>query len=89
MTVEFNVHIWKEGSQFVAHALPLDVASSGGSPQEAREALDEAVGLFLKTAAEQGTLDKVLEDAGYHFTGSEWRSPDWVASERHSLAVAA
>lgn len=43
MNLETTVHIWKEGSQFVAHAMPLDVMSSGSTPDPARRALDEAV----------------------------------------------
>jgi predicted RNase H-like HicB family nuclease len=42
--IEFTVQIWKEGNQFVAHAMPLDVMSLGKTPEEARRALDEAVG---------------------------------------------
>jgi predicted RNase H-like HicB family nuclease len=64
MEIEYHVQIWKEGDQFIAHAMPLDVASSGSSPEAARRALDEAVRLFLRTAADHGTLDEVLEDAG-------------------------
>jgi len=89
MEIQFNVQIWREGTQFVAHATPLDLASSGASPAAARLALDEAVDLFLKTAAEHGTLAEVLEDAGYQSEGALWRSPDWVAVERHTAAVAA
>ena len=60
MNIDFTVHIWKEGDQFVAHAMPLDVASSGQTPEEARKALDEAVRLFLATAGDMGTLEEVL-----------------------------
>jgi hypothetical protein len=33
-TVEigYTAQIWKEGSQFIAHAMPLDVAGSGATP---------------------------------------------------------
>jgi len=33
--IEYTVQIWKEGNQFVAHAMPLDVMSSGRTPEEA------------------------------------------------------
>ncbi len=89
MEIQFNVQIWREGAQFIAHAMPLDVASSGPSAPAARQALDEAVELFLKTSADHGTLAEVLEDAGYEFDGVRWRSPDWVAVERHTAALAA
>ena len=50
--------------QFVAHAMPLDVMSAGVSPEAAREALDEAVRLFLLTAQDHGTLPEVLAEGG-------------------------
>ena len=87
MEIEYNVQIWKEGDQFIAHAMPLDVASSGSVPEQARCALDEAMGLFLRTAADHGTLNEVLEDAGYKQDGAQWRSPKWVALERHHAVV--
>jgi len=85
--IEYTVQIWKEGNQFVAHAMPLDVMSSGGTPEGARKALDEAVHLFLVTAGEMGTLEETLEEAGYQFKEGRWVSPSWVAIERHSAAV--
>lgn len=87
MEIEYHVQVWKEGDQFVAHAMPLDVASSGDSPDQARCALDEAVRLFLRTAADHGTLDEVLEDAGYERDAAQWRSPTWIALERHQAVV--
>jgi len=57
------------GGQFIAHAMPLDVASSGATPAQARDAVDEAVRLFLTTSAAEGTLTEVLEDAGYRSSG--------------------
>jgi len=65
LEIEYTTQIWQEGDQFIAHAMPLDVASSGASPDEARKALDEAVHLFLSTASGQGTLDQVLKDSGF------------------------
>ena len=84
--IEYTVHIWKEGNQFVAHAMPLDVMSSGGTPEQARRALDEAVHLFLVTAADTGTVKEVLEEAGYELKEGKWVSPSWVATEKHSVA---
>ena len=87
MQLEFSVQIWKEEEHYIAHAMPLDVASAGASPQEARVALDEAVRLFLQTAADHGTLEQVLEEAGYVSLGDEWRGPEWIAVERHVIAA--
>jgi predicted RNase H-like HicB family nuclease len=46
MKIEYTVQTWSEGEEFVAHAMPLDVMSSGRTPEEARAALDEAVTSF-------------------------------------------
>lgn len=75
--IEYTVHIWKEGNQFIAHAMPLDVMSSGPSPDEARKGLDEAVHLFLATAADHETLEDVLQEAGYELRRGSWVSPSW------------
>lgn len=87
MNVEYTVQIWKEGEQFIAHAMPLDVMTSGPTPDEARRAVSEAVELFLETAAEMGTLDDVLQEAGYELRRERWESPPWVATERQIAPV--
>jgi predicted RNase H-like HicB family nuclease len=89
MQIDFTVHLWKEDGQYIAHALPLDLASAGPTPDAARQALDEAVRLFLATAAEQGTLTEVLEDAGYVREANTWRAPDWLAVEKRAATVPA
>ncbi len=60
VNLDYTVQIWKEGNQFVAHGMPLDVMSSGPTVEAARAALDEAVSLFLDTAAEAGTLELLV-----------------------------
>jgi predicted RNase H-like HicB family nuclease len=87
MNIDYTVQIWKEGDQFVAHATPLDVMSSGPTPEEARKAVDEAVHLFLVTATDIGPLEVILEEVGYELQGGSWVSPSWVAIEKHSAVV--
>ena len=89
MKIDYTVQIWREGAQFIAHAMPLDLASSGSTPERARQAVDEAVRLFLATAAEHGTLNEVLEDAGNCREGDSWRGPDWLGVEQRSCLAAA
>lgn len=79
MSIETTIRIWREGSQYIAHALPLDVASSGDTPDAARKALRQAVELFVATARENGTLNEVLEECGYSLDGSKWVAPRIVA----------
>lgn len=87
MNIETTVHIWRENDQFVAHAMPIDLMSSGTTAETARTALDEAVKLFLTTAADAGTLHELLEECGYQRTAAGWSAPDFVALERHAIAV--
>ncbi len=84
MKLDYTVQVWREGKQFIAHAMPLDLASAGPTPEAARQAVDEAVRLFLATAAEHGTLEAVLEDAGYHRARREWHCPTWLGVEQRS-----
>jgi hypothetical protein len=86
-SIEYMVHIWQETRQYIAHAMPLDVISAGLSPEEARKTLDEAVHLFLITAADMRTLEDVLQESGYEFSQGGWVCPSWVAIERHSTVV--
>jgi predicted RNase H-like HicB family nuclease len=89
MKIEYTVQIWNEGDQFVAHAMPLDVMSSGKTPDQARKALDEAVHLFLSTAEEMGTIEELLDEAGYRAEHGSWISPSWVAWEKRDAVLGA
>jgi hypothetical protein len=89
MMLHLTIQIWREGNQYVAHAMPLDVMSSGPTPEAARRAVDEAVACFLRTAADAGTLDQVLEDCGYQRRSGGWEAPAWVGVEQHAVAIPA
>jgi predicted RNase H-like HicB family nuclease len=91
MTVKivYSVQIWREDKQYIAHAMPLDVASSGETAEAARQAVDEAVRLFLATAMERGTLEEVLEEAGYRRKNGSWEGPEWLGVEQRSCLAAA
>jgi hypothetical protein len=65
MFIDYTVDIWQEGNQFIAHATPLDVMSSGPTPDAACNALNEAVRLFLLTLEDLGTTAEVLQECGY------------------------
>jgi predicted RNase H-like HicB family nuclease len=85
MKLEYAVQVWREDDQCIAHAMPIDVASSGDSPESARQAVDEAIKVFLSTAAGHGTLREVLEDSGYRRIRGEWRAPAWSGVEQRSV----
>ncbi len=89
MKIDYTVQIWKEGNQYIAHTMPLDVMSSGFTPEEAEDALKEAVHLFIETAEDIGTLNDILEECGYMSAKNEWISPLWISVEKQIMAVGA
>ena len=68
--IEYTVHIWQEGNQFIAHAMPLDVMSSGLTPEAARKSLDEAVRVFLLSLEDMGMTPEILQECRYPQTGT-------------------
>ncbi|MGH7814294.1 MAG: type II toxin-antitoxin system HicB family antitoxin [Candidatus Binataceae bacterium] len=83
--VSFTVHLFKEGPTYVAHVPELDVSSCGTSLEEARKNVAGAVEGFLKTSAELGTLDEILEEAGYVRAAGGWQAPELVSHDRMTL----
>jgi len=56
--------------------------------EEAKKSLLEAITLFLQECQRMGTLEEVLEEAGYNRRGEEWIPPQVIASEQFEVAVA-
>jgi predicted RNase H-like HicB family nuclease len=81
----FEAEVWPEGGQYVARANPFNVMSCGDTRQQALDALSEAVELFLETAQEMGTLETILEEAGYVARQGRWEVP--TKPERLDMAV--
>lgn len=52
MTHAIDVVIYREGDQWVAQALNVDVSSFGGTPEEARAAIQEALELYFEDEPE-------------------------------------
>ncbi len=67
MQVPYTSHLFEEDGQFAALCPELNVSSYGDTPEAALKALQEVVGLFLEECQAMGTLDVILEEAGYHF----------------------
>ena len=90
MNIQMNVRVWldRETGQYVAHALPIDVASHGPTPDAAKAALDEAVRGFVIAASKHGTLPEVMEESGYERQGEDWVAPKLVADEERLLSAA-
>ena len=87
MSIQFTSNVFRERDQFVSYAPELDVSSCGASETEAEKNLLEAVRLFLEEAGKMGTLEQVLEEAGYVRREGCWEPPELVRSERASLPL--
>ena len=83
----FTTQIFKEGKQYVSFNPELEVASCGDTPEEAKENLKEAIEGFLIVAEQKGTLETILEQAGYIKTKYKWRDPYLIALDRLSVSV--
>ena len=70
---------FEEGSVIIAHCIPLDVSSCGHDLEEARRNIRDAVGGFIETCEEIGTLDEVLEESAFATEG--WAAKLRFASE--------
>ena len=87
MDIQFTTQVFKEGRTFVAYTPQLDVSSCGGSKERAVRNLREAVRLFLDEAAHMGTLDQILEEAGFLRRKSQMVSPKLVGTRQISIAL--
>lgn len=72
--IQLNATIWKEGDTYVAYNPQLDISSCGDTPEEAKQNLSNAVTAFIEEARSMGTLQQILEEAGFR-GGTEWRAP--------------
>ena len=83
----FTIQVFREGGVFVAYNPELDVSSCGGTLEEARGNLRDAVRGFLKSAHSHGTLSTILEEAGYIQKRNRWHDPELMVLDRFSLSV--
>ncbi len=85
--VSFTVHFFREGDTYVAHVPELDVSSCGETQEKARANIQDAVRGFLEAAEGKGTLDEILEEAGYQHIGNEWKAPEFVGVDRVTMRL--
>ncbi|MBI1878083.1 MAG: type II toxin-antitoxin system HicB family antitoxin [Chloroflexi bacterium] len=86
--VPYTSQLFEEDGQIVALCPELNVSSFGHTPEEALTSLQEAVTLFLEECQQLGTLEIILEEAGYHRESPS--SPKWIPRqpiEVHQLEV--
>jgi predicted RNase H-like HicB family nuclease len=83
----FDTHMFKEGETYVAYVPALDVSSCGATDEEARRNIRDAVRGFLAASADMGTLNEILEEAGYEPDGDGWRAPEFVSVDRLTMSI--
>jgi predicted RNase H-like HicB family nuclease len=65
---------------WVAGCPLLDLYSQGTSEDDAKKSLEEAIGLWVKSCIERGTLDQALRECGFHAV-SAGADPETVLHE--------
>ena len=78
LQVPYTSQLFREDDVIVAVCPELNVSSFGETPEEALSSLQEAVTLFLETCQDMGTLEMILEEAGYRRdekASHRWLSP--------------
>lgn len=65
MRMRLTEELWREGNMYVAYCPELDVPSCGETIEQARSNLKEVILIHLAETAQMGTLDKLLQDAGF------------------------
>lgn len=82
LRIDFDAIVFQEGNVYVAYSPKLDVSSCGDTVEQAKDNLKTAVRLFLEESAKMGTLEDILEEAGYESKGSnDWTAPRVVTTE--------
>lgn len=82
-----GVCIFKEGKTYVSYSPQLDLASCGRTARLARKNFVDAFAGFVETAAEQGTLEKILQEAGYTKKKDGWVIPSSMSAEVLTLPI--
>lgn len=87
MEIQFTTQVFKEGRTYIAHAPELDVSSCGSTKNRALKNLTEAVRLFLEEAGKMGTLDQILEEAGFTKRRSRLEGPKFISTQQITLPL--
>jgi predicted RNase H-like HicB family nuclease len=89
--VDFTALLFQRECYIVSYCPELHVGSFGDSVDDALSSLREAVECFLEGCKELGTLDEVLEEAGYAVTQAlrpKWKRPPLIHSGDMEVVVA-
>lgn len=65
MKLKLTEELWREGNMYVSYCPELDIASCGETVDQAKKNLKEVILINLEEARKLGTLDSLLQDAGF------------------------
>lgn len=65
MKLKLTEELWKEGNMYVSSCPELDVASCGETTDQAKKNLGEVILINLEEAQKIGTLETLLQEAGF------------------------
>ncbi len=84
--ISLEIKVFKEGDVYVALCPELNVSSFGDDIESAKESLREALEAFLGECEAMGTLQEVLEDAGFVKEKESWILEEPVIKEKIALS---
>lgn len=82
----FRAQFFQEGDVYVGLCHELNVSSFGEDIRDAKCSLLEAVSAFIEACEEMGTLEEVLEEAGFLKKRDVWLSREPVIEERLAIS---
>jgi predicted RNase H-like HicB family nuclease len=84
--ISLEIKVFKEGDAYVALCPELNVSSFGDDIENAKVSLREALEAFLEECEAMGTLQEVLEDAGFVKEKESWILEEPVIKEKIALS---
>jgi len=84
--ISLEIKVFKEGDVYVALCPELNVSSFGDDIESAKESLREALEAFLEECEAMGTLQEVLEEAGFVKEKESWILEEPVIKEKIALS---
>ncbi len=84
--ISLEINVFKERDVYVALCPELNVSSFGDEIESAKESLREALEAFLEECEAMGTLQEVLEDAGFVKEKESWILEEPVIKEKIALS---
>lgn len=79
--IVYRAEFFKEGDLYVALAPELNVSSFGETLDGAKQSIREAVEAFVEECERMGTLEEVMEEAGFLKKNGQWFPRQPVAAE--------